>query len=409
MSESTTAEFKAGWPTVVASAAGACAGLTGLAFYTFGLFVKPLSEAFGWTRGQITLGMSFITLGTVIMAPMVGWLIDRYGVRRVAAPSLLGLGVAYGLAAQVGPALWTFYAACLGIAVLGCATSPISWTRAVNLQFSRGRGLALGLTLLGSATAGVVGVPAIQLMIVEHGWRVGYMAVGAFAVVVAFPLVALLLGRGAAAAAAQTTVGHAGMTLPEALRTPTFWTIGMAILFLITAQSGVIVHLVPLLTDRGLPRVEAAGLAGVMGLAIFASRGVIGALLDRFSPPLVAGVSLLAPVAAAAILALCGADRLGLLAAVLLLGLGAGAEIDFLSFFAVRHFGLRAYGRIYGWLFAMFSIGNGIGAPLVGAIYDRSGYQPALWGAFVLFALGAGLFASLAWRPVWTAQQAAAS
>ncbi|WP_091737524.1 MFS transporter [Phenylobacterium immobile] len=401
MADSTAGEFKAGWPTVLAAAVGACSGLTGLAFYTFGLFVKPLSEAFGWSRGQITLGMSFITLGTVISAPLAGWLIDRYGVRRIAAPSLLGLGLAYALTAQVGPALWTFYAACMGIALLGCATSPISWTRAVNLQFSRGRGLALGLTLLGSATAGVVGAPAVQMVIVDHGWRAGYMAVAGFAVLAAFPVVALLLGRGATRTSADNPTARAGMTLPEALRTPTFWMIGGAILLLITAQSGVIVHLVPLLTDRGLPRVEAAGLAGVMGAAIFISRGVIGAMLDRFSPPLVAGVSLLAPVGAAVILAVCGADRLGLLAAVILLGLGAGAEIDFLSFFTVRHFGLRAYGRIYGWLFAMFSIGNGVGAPLVGAIYDRLSYQPALWGAAVLFACGAGLFAALAWRPVW--------
>lgn len=394
-------EFRTGWTTILAAAAGACAGLTGLAFYTFGLFVKPLSEAFGWSRGQITLGMSFITLGTIISAPIAGWLIDRYGVRRVAAPSLLGLGLAYALAAQIGPALWTFYAACLGIALLGCATSPISWTRAVSLKFSRGRGLALGLTLLGSATAGVVGVPSIQMVIVQHGWRAGYLAVGAFAVLVAFPLVALLLGDRPKAVEGVAEPERTGMTLPEAIRTPAFWTIGAAILVLITAQSGVIVHLVPLLTDRGLPRVEAAGLAGAMGAAIFLSRGVIGALLDRFSPPLVAGLSLLAPVGAAAILALCGDHRMGLLAAVLLLGLGAGAEIDFLSFFAVRHFGLRAYGRIYSWLFVMFSVGNGIGAPTVGAIYDRVGYQPALWGAFVLFAVGAGLFASLAWRPVW--------
>lgn len=399
---STAEEFKRGWPTILAAAAGACSGLTGLAFYTFGLFVKPLSEAFGWSRGQITLGMSFITLGAIVTAPLVGSLIDRYGVRKVAAPSLLGLAIAFGLASRVGPGIASFYAACLGIAVLGCATSPTSWTRAVNLRFASGRGLALGLTLLGSASASVVGAPAIQRVIVDHGWRAGYLAIAAFAVVVAFPLVALLLGDRSGARTQTATVGS-GMTLAEAVRTTTFWSIGLAILLLIAAQSGVIIHLVPLLTDRGIGRGEAAGLAGLMGLAIFVSRGAIGALLDRFSPPLVAGVALLAPVAAAAILALCGADRAGLVAAVLLLGVGAGAEIDFLSFFAVRHFGMRAYGRIYGWLFAMFSIGNGLGAPLVGAIYDRAGtYQPALWLAFGSFAAGAALFASLVWRPVWS-------
>ena len=402
-------EFRSGWPTILASAAGACAGLTGLAFYTFGLFVKPLSEAFGWSRGQITLGMSFITLGTVLTAPLVGWLIDRYGVRKVAAPSLLGIAVAFVLMSRTGAELTGFYAACFAIAVLGCATSPVSWTRAVSERFVRARGLALGLTLLGSASAGLVGVPAVQWLIVNHGWRSGYLGIAAFSVLVALPLVALLMRPHRPAEGLASVAPASGMDLPQALRSGAFWTIALAILVLITAQSGTIIHLVPLLTDRGLAPVEAAGLAGVMGISVFVSRVVIGGLLDRFSPPLVAGLTLLAPVVSMVILALCGDDRLAIVVAVMLLGLAAGAEIDFLSFFAARHFGMASYGRIYGWLFAMFSLGNGIGAPLIGAIFDATGgYDQAIWGAAVLFAIGAALFGSLAWRPVWQGEQEAA-
>lgn len=401
----TASEFRSGWATILACAVGACAGLTGLAFYTFGLFVKPLSAAFGWTRGEITLGMSFITLGTVICAPLVGWMIDKWGVRRVAGPSLLGAALAFAVMSRIGPDLWTFYAGCLGIAVLGCATAPVSWTRAVSQRFTKARGLALGLTLLGSATAGVVGVPAVQALITRHGWSAGYLGIAGFSALVAFPVVVLLLGRrpGRVAAAAAVPLATSGLTIRQALRTGAFWILAFGVLLLITAQSGTIIHLVPLLTDRGLPPAEAAGIAGLMGLAVFVSRVGVGALLDRFSPPLVAGLTLVAPVVAAAILATCGTDRTALVAAVLLLGLAAGAEIDFLSYFTARHFGLRAYGQIYGCLFAMFSLGNGLGAPIMGAIYDRTGaYQPALWGAAALFAGGAALFASLVWRPVWT-------
>jgi predicted MFS family arabinose efflux permease len=387
----------------LACAVGACAGLTGLAFYTFGLFVKPLSTAFGWTRGEITLGMSFITLGTVVCAPVVGWMIDKWGVRRVAAPSLLGAALAFMLMSRIGPDIWTFYAGCLGIAVLGCATAPVSWTRAVSQRFTKARGLALGLTLLGSATAGVVGVPAVQWLITHYGWGAGYLGIAGFSALVAFPAVVLLLGRRPKGVDTVLPLATSGLTLAQALKTGAFWTLAIAVLLLITAQSGTIIHLVPLLTDRGLSATEAAGIAGLLGLAVFVSRVGVGALLDRFPPSLVAGLTLIAPVAAAAILAVCGTDRGALIVAVLLLGLAAGAEIDFLSYFAARHFGLRAYGQIYGCLFAMFSLGNGLGAPIMGAIYDQTGvYQPALWGAAVLFAGGAALFASLAWRPVWT-------
>lgn len=396
-------EFRSGWPTIIACGAGACGGLTGLAFYTFGLFVKPLSEAFGWSRGQITLGMSFITLGTVLTAPLVGWLIDRFGVRKVAVPSLLGIAIAFVVVSRTGPHLLSFYGACFAVAVLGCATSPVSWTRAVSARFVRGRGLALGLTLLGSATAGLVGVPAVQWLIVNLGWRSGYLGISFFAAFVAAPLVFLLLRTNAVAVDGRRDASPAGLTLAQAVRTGAFWTLGLAILVLITAQSGTIIHLVPLLTDRGLGPVEAAKLAGLMGLSVFVSRVVVGGLLDRFSPPLVAVITLLAPVASMIILAVCGDSRPAILVAVILLGFAAGAEIDFLSFFAARHFGMRAYARIYGWLFALFSLGNGIGAPLVGAIYDiHGGYQVAIWGAAGLFALGAALFGSLVYRPVWS-------
>ncbi len=397
-----TSEFRTGWRTILACAAGSCAGLTGLTFYTFGLFVKPLSETFGWTRGEITLGMSFITLGTIACSLLVGWMIDRWGVRRVAAPSLLGAALAFAMMSRVGPGIGTFYAGCLGIAVLGCGTAPVSWTRAVSQHFVRARGLALGLTLLGSATAGLAGVPAVQWLITHHGWNAGYLGIAGFSALVAFPVVALLLRRPSKHVDTLPPLATSGLTLAQALRTGAFWTLAIGVLLLITAQSGTMIHLVPLLTDRGLPAMEAAGIAGLMGVAVVISRVGVGALLDRFPPPRVAGLTLAAPVIAAVILAVGGTDRSTVVAAVMLLGLSAGAEIDFLSYFTARHFGLQAYGRIYGCIFAMFSLGNGLGAPIMGAIYDRTGtYQLALFGAAALFAAGAALFASLAWRPVW--------
>jgi predicted MFS family arabinose efflux permease len=393
-------EFRRGWQTVLAAAFGACAGLTGLAFYTFGLFVKPLSHEFGWTRGQIGLGMTCITAGTVLCAPGVGLLTDRFGVRRVAAPSLVGLAVAYALLSRVGGPITTFYLACFGVALLGCATSPITWTRAVIARFQRHRGLALGVTMLGSALAGAVGGPLVQSVILSHGWQGGYLAMAAFALVIALPIVLLFL-KGPTPVEIVALADDFGWTLRQAMGSAPFWMMSVGIFALITAQSGVIVHLVPLLTDRGVSPMAAAGMAGLMGLAIFFSRVIVGALLDRFNPPLVAGLVLVAPVGACILLAVGGADRTPLTAAILLLGLSAGAEIDFLSFFASRHFGAKSYGRIYGVLFAMFSLGNGAGAPLVGAVYDHFGrYQPALWIAAGLFALGAALFAGLAaFRP----------
>jgi predicted MFS family arabinose efflux permease len=171
---------------------------------------------------------------------------------------------------------------------------------------------------------------------------------------------------------------------------------------IIMAQSGTTVNLIPLLTDRGLTPASAAGMAGLMGVAILFGRAGIGALLDRGRPALTAGLALAMPMLAAILLATGGANRVALTLAVLLLGLGAGAEIDFLSYFIGRYFGLRAYGRIYGALFIAFSLGNGLGSPLMAASFDHFGsYAPSLWGAAVAFAIGAALFAALGLFPMF--------
>jgi predicted MFS family arabinose efflux permease len=392
-------EIARGWKTIVSAGFGAWVGLTGLGFYTFGAFVKPLSTTFGWSRGQVALGLSCITLGTIVMSPLVGALMDRFGARRLALPSLVGIGLSYALFSQVNGAIISFYLACFTFSILGAATSPVTWTRAVTRYFDRNRGLALGLTLMGSACASLIGVPVVGWVIQHHGWRAAYLAMAAFTLLVAFPIV-LFFMHAPAKDAKSGASPQSGILLAHAVRRAPFWILGFGAMILITAQSGTVVHLVPLLTDRGLAPVEAAGIAGLLGVAILGSRAMVGGLLDRFHPPAVAGIILLAPAISAVMLATGGSSKPWLIVAVLLQGLSSGAEIDLLSFFAGRFFGMRAYGKIYGALFAMFSVGNGLGAPIVGAIFDHAhSYRPALWLTAILFLIGAALFASLTFWP----------
>ena len=89
MQPSTLDEFRRGWKTLLASAMGNGSGLSGIAFYTFGVFIVPLVTAFGWTRGQVSIAASFMILGTAITAPIIGSIIDRLGAQRVALISMV--------------------------------------------------------------------------------------------------------------------------------------------------------------------------------------------------------------------------------------------------------------------------------------------------------------------------------
>src|SRR5688500_2597053 len=88
-------EFRRAWKALFASAAGIGFGLTGITYYSFGVFVVPLMESFGWTRGQATLGSSFLIIGTAITAPIVGTMIDRFGARKVTLISVFGVILGY--------------------------------------------------------------------------------------------------------------------------------------------------------------------------------------------------------------------------------------------------------------------------------------------------------------------------
>ena len=384
-------ELRAGWKVVLAAMAGVGFGAMGLPFYTIGLFVKPLTEAFDWSRAEVSAANLCLQGGLIVTAPLVGWLTDRVGVRRVGITSLIGLAIGFaGLTALTSNVL-SLYLGWIVLALLGCGTTPIVWTRAVNSWFTRKRGLALGLTLAGTGMAAVAGPIVIGQVIADHGWRAGYMTLAGATLLLPLPIVFLFLRERAAATVDGVAVAKLGATLREAASTGRFWRTGAAFFLVSAAVAALIVHLPPLLIDRGTAPAEAGRLMAGLGLAIIVGRLCVGLLVDRFHAPYVGFVFLLLP-AVAAVLLVQGV----VLPAILLLGLAAGAEVDLLAYLTSRYYGLRAYGQIYGWQLSFFSLGAGIGPILMGAIQDRTGsYDPALYGCVGLLVAGAVLMGTL--------------
>ena len=133
------AELASGWPLLVAATVGSGTGASSLIFYSLGVFVAPLQSAFGWSRGDITSAMIYSSAGLVLAAPVLGWLIDRAGERRIALTSIpCFAAVLYALSLLEGN-LAGFYACFFLAAVLGCGTTPILYTRAVASHFDRAR------------------------------------------------------------------------------------------------------------------------------------------------------------------------------------------------------------------------------------------------------------------------------
>jgi len=394
-------EFRQGWRIVVSAACGVGVGLTGAPIFSLGAFLVPLSQSFGWTRAQVSVASVFLVAGTIVTAPFVGRAADRFGVRRIGLLSLLGLALASLAMTLVRGNLHTFYAGLVVLSLAGCGTTPTIWTRGVATWFDDRRGLALGLTLVGTGIAAIVMPPFVGGLISRYGWRAGYYGLAAVTALAIVPVFLFFFeagrdGRGGARAGAV----HAGFTTGEALRTRQFWQLGIANLVVTAAISAVIVNLVAMLGDAGMARSTALLVAGLLGVAVVVGRLSMGFFIDRLHAPYVAAVFLLLPCVGSVILAVAPQSLILACIAAFAVGLAGGSEIDLLAYLTSRYFGLKSYGEIYGWQFLMFEIGVGSGPVLAGWSYDVHGsYRSALEIVAVAFAAGAITIGALGRSP----------
>lgn len=408
MSGERAAEFRRAWPVVVASAFGAGTGAIPIAFYSFGALVDPLSKAFGWSRAEITAAPLFLTIGGLLAGVLVGGAADRYGARPVVLVSQVALVIGFAAFALLPPSLPAFYLGYAMLAILGAGTMTMTWTRAVTGWFVAGRGLALGLSLIGTGLIGAMLPTYVNWLVADYGWRGAYVGLALLPLVLGMPLTLAFFrepedaGAVGAAAPARDATGH---LFGESLSTQCFWQMALSLSVVAVAISAVNVHAVPLLTDRGIDAGTAAGLAGLIGLSVTAGRLISGFLLDHISGPIVAFGMFGLPALACLMLAGAG-DNLWLCgAAIAIVGLAAGAEHDIAAYLCARYFGRRHYGKIYGLLYTLYGVGAGLGPLIAGWAVGAAGdYRLALYGGSAMFAVSAALILTL--RPPLPPRQA---
>ncbi len=384
-------EFARAWRVILAAAGGVGLGTTGLPIYTTGQFIRPLGDAFGWSRSATAGGLFFLTAGSVLMAPVIGALIERFGVRRVAMTAMCGLCLGYVGLTLNGGSITAYYAGWAMLAVLGSGTSPIVWTRAVASWFERSRGLALGITLCGTGLVAVIGPGLVGGIIAAHGWQAGFYALAGAQVVIGLPLVFFLFHAREPVAGAPPIV-LPGMSFAQAIASSRFWRLALAFFLISIVVGGLIVSLPALLADRGINLAQASAALGYLGFSIIAGRLTIGFLVDRFPARIVAPAYILLPVGGCLLLA----HGMAAMPAILLIGLSAGAEVDLLAYLISRYFGMRHYARIYGWGLSAFSAGAGTGPVFGGWAHDATGsYVMALHAFAAMVTVAAALIATL--------------
>lgn len=392
-----------GWWIVFASAAGLFWGVP-VTVYSFSVFLKPVMHDFHASRAAVSLGYTLAALVGAIVAPPLGWLIDRFGPRKIILWSTLLFGTILFLARVLSANIVQFYFFSLFTGLFLDGVGPIPHSSVVSRWFDRRRGLALGLMMFGIGLGAVLIPPLAQRLISAFGWRNTYAILGAAIVLVPFPVCAAILKNdpeemalapdGATSRAARE-ISHIGASPREALRSPKFWLMVTCFSLVALSVQGCVVHMAAMFADRGLPAQTAALASSLVGAALMIGRVGTGYLLDRLFGPRLAAFFFGAAALGIGLLWLRGAPGFAF-AGAFLVGLGLGAEVDIIAFLISRYFGLRCFGEIYSLAFAGFALFTAAGPLVMGAGFDRFGsYRPVLAAYFAATAISAILVSRL--------------
>ena len=392
--QKTSSEFSRHWLLVLVCAVGIGVGVSSLPFYTQGLFIEAWIADFGWTRAQASLGILGSTLALAAALPFIGSIVDRYGLVTPVMISLLGLSLAYVLLGMFVQSIATFVILAMLQAILGSASSPLAYTRAINAVFNKQRGLALGVALSGAGVAATFGPTLISNAIDAFGWRGAYYAMALFTLVVGAVIVLVLSRLNGAKTEASIDMEAANRDFLVAKASRTYWSIMAAIFCLSLGLGGLMIHFVPILLDVGFTTNAAVKIAGVIGIAVVLGRLLVGFAVDRIFAPRVAIAILLACISGVLALALLGS--VVAVPAAFVIGFSVGAEVDLIGYLVARYFGMHAYGQIYGRQYSTFLIATGLSPVILGAVRDATGtYTASLFTATAFMAISAALFAKL--------------
>ena len=374
---------------------------------TFGLFVVPLEQEFGWDRG--TLGRS-LTLGTVVgavLSPLLGALSDRIGVRRLIAGCGAAAAAGLVLLSQV-QAAWQYnllLGLCSGLLTTGVGS--VLGSLAISRWFVRRRGRAMGIVMMGASCSSLLFVLLHTFLLATAGWRTAYLVQGAltFALVV-LPAWLLFvekpeaLGAGVRAgeapvAAGSPTPGDApraeehSWTLREAARTRAFWLTLAGVMCGSFPVVGFIAHAVPVLRSHGVP----AAAAGTAVAAFFAtsilSKFVWGFAIERLGVRFSLAICFAAEAGGLALLSVVRTPP-AVFAWAVCSGLGHGPYLQLLAMVWADYFGRRSLGAIFGTVQPFIVLAASLGPWVAGLLYDASGGYDAFLRVAIALTLLAG-------------------
>jgi MFS family permease len=374
--------FEYGWIVVGAGALMTCVGMG--AMLSLAVFLQPISESMGWSRGGVSAAATLDFLCMGIAAFFWGALSDRFGTRIVVLCGSVLLGTGLVAASQATDLLQfqLLFGILIGVAA-GSFYAPM--IAAASAWIEDHRSLAVALVSAGMGVAPLTVAPFASWMIAAYDWRTAMLVIGLVAWALLIP--ASFLVRPAPQAASPSAAGGAdapdvAWTAAQAFRTPQFITLACAHFACCAAHSGPIFHMVSYAMICGIAPMTAVSVYSVAGLSGLGGRLALGALADRIGAKhvLVGGLF----VQAIAVATYLAVGRLGEFYALsVVFGLAYGGVMPLYAVLVREFFGARIMGTVFGAVSAFASLGMALGPWAGGWVFDTfHGYGWLYVGSF---------------------------
>ena len=371
-----------------------------VASYCFGVFLKPITIEFGWDRGALSAVYSMIVLVAGILGILSGRLSDKYGPRRIVTIGGLLTGISFLLMSQI-ISLWQVYlvwGVLMGVSFGFCLIPVMA---IIPRWFAKRQGMAIGIAMVGKGIGGIISPLLTQWLISTYDWRYAFIILGIITIIIIIPIAQFMrhspqqvglepYGEDKIIKNEQSwSSAMKGLSFSQAIRTSQFWIFGLILASVFFCLGTIMVHIVPHANDIGIPAIMAASVLSIAaGISIFGRLG-IGFLYDRIGGTLTLSICL--GLVTIALICLLFAKEIWLFYVfAVVFGLSYGGFTLLIPVVTAELFGLVSLGVLIGGITFLTTIGDAVGAPVTGSIFDITGsYSLALLICTVICAAAA--------------------
>ncbi len=382
-----------------------------LSLYTGGTFIlgftaffEPIANEFGWSYTQVSLAASLRGANMGLLAPLMGYLVDRWGPRRLIFGGIILLGIALILLSRV-TSLSMFYGTFIIVAFGISGLSPTVFIATVSNWFRRNAGIATGIMACGFALGSLL-VPVVVRLIDVYDWRTAIFILAVFTFAIGVPLSLLFRHKpeqygylpdgdqnNTAIPAEKPVPGQApevevNIGVKEALKSRAFWHIGLAMALLFLPLSAVVVHVMPYLSSVGITRATSTMVATAIPLVSIIGRLSSGWLGDKFNKTrIAAGFIVLVSLGLLFFSYVLDERMWPLIPFIILFGIGWGSNLPMRAALMREYFGRTNLGTLFGFMMGLVAIGGVMGPIIAGWVFDNWGSYHAVWLLFAFIVL----------------------